>query len=327
MWHVNEWSSLHSFFNVLFLFSVPFVPRLLCCEYVVGYTDSRPQRASCLTCGESSHQVEQPSNRSEGCHGAFWPRILSEWSGENPGSILINFLPFLSNSISIHFLSISFQFLFIRIHFYPFLSIAYSCLWSKISQVRRTLWYAAHNHAMQKPNNILNHFDPFLECRPTHRGLFEVGQNEMEACFLEPPCQPAISAIAICQRKKNVASVEKQSSIALITFNHSMTLSSGTACDTVLRASLLSPPELWHVAANSMHHGTCSFTWGPRTDSWAFHNRSTHNSYQAYIKLHAEVNAHQFLVSKLLKINQSLTLKASRRFTWLCEVLRQWPTI
>lgn len=128
-------------------------------------------------------------------------------------------------------------------------------------------------------------------------------------------------------KKKNVASVEKQSSIAIITFNHSMTLSSGTACDTVLRASLLSPPELWHVAANSMHHGTCSFTWGPRTDSWAFHNRSTHNSYQAYIKLHAEVNAHQFLVSKLLKINQSLTLKASRRFTWLCELLRQWPTI
>ena len=158
MW-TNE-AAVIVFWMFLF-FSVPFVPRLLCCEYVVGYTDSRPQRASCLTCGESSHQVEQPSNRSEGCHGAFWPRILSEWSGENPGSIPINFLPFLSNSISIHFLSISFQFLFIRIHFYPFLSIAYSCLWSKISQVRRTLWYAAHNHAMQKPNNILNHFDPF----------------------------------------------------------------------------------------------------------------------------------------------------------------------
>ena len=61
-------------------------------------------------------------------------------------------------------------------------------------------------------------FRPILECRPTHRGLFEVGQNEMEACFLEPPCQPAISAIVSCQRKNNVASVEKQSSIVLITF-------------------------------------------------------------------------------------------------------------
>ena len=79
-------------------------------------------------------------------------------------------------------------------------------------------------------------------------------------------------------KKNNVASVERQSSPLWL-----YCLSNGTACDTVLHASLRSPPELWHVAANSMHHATCSFTWGSRTDSWAFHNLSTHKSYQTYI--------------------------------------------
>ena len=192
------------------MFSVPFVPRLLCCEYVVGVTRILdPKEQAAWHAAKARTRWSSPETEAKAVTALF---DLGSWASgveriQDPYlSISCHF--YLILSISIHFLSISFQFLFIRIHFYPFLSIAYSCLWSKISQVRRTLWYAAHNHAMQKPNNILNHFDPFLECRPTHRGLFEVGQNEMEACFLEPPCQPAISAIAICQRKKTLQALK-----------------------------------------------------------------------------------------------------------------------
>ena len=171
-------------------------------------------------------------------------------------SISCHFYLILFLSISCPFLSNFYLFVSISIRSYPLHILA--CDPNIPSKKNTMIRCSQPRNAKAKQH--FESFRPILECRPTHRGLFEVGQNEMEACFLEPPCQPAISAIVSCQRKNNVASVEKQSSIVLITFNHSMTLSSGTACDTVLRASLLSPPELWHVAANSMHHGTCSFT-------------------------------------------------------------------
>ena len=181
--------------------------------------------------------------------------------------------------MSIHFYlfhSIPVRFFPISIYSYPFLSISINCIFLLVIQSKQNTMIRcsqpSHNAETKQ------HFESFrgiLKCKPTHRGLFVVEQNEMEACFLEPPCQPAM---AICQRKTTLQALKKQSSPLWLYY-----LSNGTACDTVLCASLRSPPELRHVAANSMHHGTCSFAWGPRTDSWAFYNLSTHKSYQTYI--------------------------------------------
>ena len=74
----------------------------------------------------SQHQVEQPGNRGkEGCRGGSFLTSSDLESGENPGSISIKFVPFLSVPIHFYaFLSISidsYPCLSIFIHSYPFL--------------------------------------------------------------------------------------------------------------------------------------------------------------------------------------------------------------
>ena len=104
--------------------------------------------------------------------------------------------------MSIHFYlfhSIPVRFFPISIYSYPFLSISIHCIFLLVIQSKQNTMIRcsqpSHNAETKQ------HFESFrgiLKCKPTHRGLFVVEQNEMEACFLEPPCQPAM---AICQRK------------------------------------------------------------------------------------------------------------------------------
>ena len=99
--------------------------------------------------------------------------------------------------------------------------------------------------------------------------------------------------------------------------------------------------SLWHsTSCISAHLPNCSMSLQipctmapavsqPRARLWQLSSFTIYILTTSENYIHAEGNGrHKFLVPKLLKIrNQNLTLKASRRFTCLCEPLRKLPTI
>ena len=209
----------------------------LCCRmqkryYIQGF--SAPSKPGIMwRCQSSQHQVEQPSNRGkEGCRsGSF----LTSWdlqSGEiRFGSVSVKFVLVLSISypFRIHFVSISypfhihfyvflstwFQSILMSIHLYSFLIPIHSLFFLAIQSKQVTMIHCSQTSRSAKTKQHLEASRCILKCKLIYYGLFEVGQNEMEACFLERPCQPAM---AICQTETTMLSLSLKNSLRLHDF-------------------------------------------------------------------------------------------------------------
>ena len=100
VWHVNEWRSCHSFLNVFFCF-FPFLLFLgcLCCEYVVGVTRILdPKEQAAWHAAKARTRWSSPATEAKAVTALS---DLGSWASgveriQDPESIPINFLPFLS---------------------------------------------------------------------------------------------------------------------------------------------------------------------------------------------------------------------------------------